>query len=120
MALDDVQLQEESAVDYAGVLPTSSQFVFALAVFLSAFLLFQVQLILAKFLLPWFGGSSAVWTTCMLVYQLLLLAGYAYSHVLAAHWKLRTQAAIHLALLALTAIWLIGTSFIWGSPLLPD
>src|SRR5947199_6288153 len=112
MALDDLELQEQPGIDYAGALPTSSQFVFALAIFLSAFLLFQVQLILAKFLLPWFGGSSAVWATCMLVYQLLLLAGYWYSHVLAMRWKLRRQAGIHLALLAATGLWLLGTSFI--------
>jgi len=55
----------------------------------------------------------------MLVYQLLLLGGYWYSHVLAMRWKLRWQAGIHLVLLAITALWLIGTSFIWGSPLLP-
>ena len=48
---------------------------YALTIFLSAFLLFQVQPIIAKMVLPWFGGSSAVWTTCMLFFQLVLLAG---------------------------------------------
>ncbi len=74
-------------------------FVFALTIFLSAFLLFQVQPIIAKVLLPWFGGSSAVWTTCMLFFQLVLLAGYGY-----AHWlhglRRRAQAAVHSVLLA--------------------
>ena len=49
----------------------------AAAIFLGAFLLFQVQLIIAKAILPWFGGAPAVWTTCMLFFQTLLLAGYA-------------------------------------------
>jgi predicted O-methyltransferase YrrM len=53
---------------------------YALSIFLSAFLLFQIQPLIAKEILPWFGGSAGVWTTCMLFFQLLLLAGYAYAH----------------------------------------
>ena len=72
---------------------------FGLTIFLSAFLLFWVQLLLGKYILPWFGGAAAVWTTCMLFFQVLLLAGYAY-----AHWlnglKSRTQAFLHCGLLA--------------------
>lgn len=49
---------------------------------LSAFLLFQVQPIISKFILPWFGGSPGVWTTCMLFFQVVLFAGYAYAHAL--------------------------------------
>lgn len=49
---------------------------------LSAFLLFQVQPIISKFILPWFGGSPGVWTTCMLFFQIVLFAGYAYAHAL--------------------------------------
>ncbi|REL34176.1 spermidine synthase [Thalassotalea euphylliae] len=55
---------------------------FLLTVFLSAFLLFQVQPFIAKVILPAYGGSATVWTTCMLFFQLLLLAGYSYAHVL--------------------------------------
>jgi hypothetical protein len=55
---------------------------FAATSFLGAFLLFQVQLIVNKHILPWFGGSAAVWTTSMLVFQLLLLGGYVYSHLI--------------------------------------
>ena len=55
--------------------------VFAFTSFLSAFLLFQLQLIVSKHILPWFGGSAAVWTTSMLVFQSLLLVGYVYSHL---------------------------------------
>jgi hypothetical protein len=54
--------------------------VYALSIFLSAFLLFEVQPLVAKEILPWFGGSAGVWTTCMLFFQLLLLGGYAYAH----------------------------------------
>src|SRR6266581_1976843 len=72
---------------------------FGLAVFLGAFLLFQVQFILAKRLLPWFGGAPAVWTTCMLFFQVALLLGYAYAHGLARAGP-RGQRGAHLALLA--------------------
>ncbi len=49
---------------------------------LSAFLLFQVQPVISKFILPWFGGSPGVWSTCLLCFQVLLCAGYAYAHTL--------------------------------------
>src|SRR6266536_843363 len=75
---------------------------FGIAVFLGAFLLFQVQLILAKRLLPWFGGAPAVWTTCMLFFQVALLLGYAYAHALARAAP-RRQRDAHLALLAASA-----------------
>jgi spermidine synthase len=55
---------------------------FGLLSLLSAFLLFQVQPIISKFILPWFGGSPGVWTTCMLFFQLVLFGGYAYAHLL--------------------------------------
>ena len=74
---------------------------YALTISLSAFLLFEVQPVIAKMILPWFGGSSAVWSTCMLFFQLVLLLGYAY-----AHWlnKLapRKQAIAHVSLLAIS------------------
>ncbi len=76
---------------------------YALTISLSAFLLFEVQPVIAKMILPWFGGSSAVWSTCMLFFQLILLLGYAY-----AHWlnKLppRKQAMAHISLLALSLL----------------
>jgi len=76
---------------------------FATTVFLSAFLLFQVQPLLAKAILPWFGGTPAVWTTCMLFFQVMLLAGYAY-----AYWVQRQprQKWIHLGLLAVSLLFL--------------
>src|SRR5271165_683184 len=76
-----------------------TKILFAATSFLSAFLLFQVQLIVSKYILPWFGGSAAVWTTSMLVFQVLLLGGYIYSHVISAHLSAKAQTRIHLALL---------------------
>ncbi|MSR61384.1 MAG: hypothetical protein EXS08_02900 [Planctomycetes bacterium] len=74
------------------------------AIFLGAFLTFAVQLVLAKALLPWFGGAPAVWTTCMLFFQALLLAGYAYAHGAVRFLGPRAQGALHLALLALALL----------------
>ena len=77
---------------------------FAVAMFANALLLFLVQPMFAKLLLPRFGGSPAVWTTCMLFFQSALLAGYAYSHSVV---KLRhswQQAAVHLVVIALPAL----------------
>jgi SAM-dependent methyltransferase len=73
--------------------------VFALTIFTGAFLLFQVQPLIAKYILPWFGGGPGVWTTCMLFFQVLLLGGYAYAHLLSRWLKPRAQAVVHLALL---------------------
>ena len=73
--------------------------VFALTIFAGAFLLFQVQPLIAKFILPWFGGVPAVWTTCMLFFQVFLLAGYAYAHLTARYLSARKQAVLHVALL---------------------
>src|SRR5258706_5639532 len=97
----------------------SSRFVFGLAILSSAFLLFQAQLIMGKFLLPWFGGTSMVWTTCMLFYQVLLLAGYAYAHGIARRWPLRRQGIVHLMLLAVTVLLVLNAEFVWQSPFLP-
>src|SRR5678810_835336 len=74
---------------------------YALTISLSAFLLFEVQPVIAKMILPWFGGSSAVWSTCMLFFQIVLLLGYAYAHLL---HKLapRRQAMVHVGLLAIS------------------
>lgn len=73
---------------------------FAGSVFLGAFLLFQVQPVIGKFILPWFGSSPAVWTTCMLFFQVLLLGGYAYAHVLVRLRSRAMQGVIHGVMLA--------------------
>jgi SAM-dependent methyltransferase/MFS family permease len=72
---------------------------YAGTIFLSSFLLFLVQPLIARLILPWFGGSAAVWTTCMLFFQALLLAGYAYAHVLARLSSKKLEAGIHTVLL---------------------
>lgn len=72
----------------------------AATILLSAFLLFLVQPLIARIILPWFGGTAAVWTTCMLFFQTLLLAGYAYAHGTNARLSPRAQAIVHTALLA--------------------
>src|SRR5512142_1769372 len=70
---------------------------YALTIFTGAFLLFQVQPLIGKYILPWFGGGPGVWTTCMLFFQALLLGGYAYAHALS-RFKPRVQAVVHLVL----------------------
>src|SRR5512145_915727 len=76
---------------------------YALTIFLSAFLLFLVQPIIAKQILPWFGGSSGVWTTALVFFQSTLLAGYAY-----ADWTtrlgVRRQTTLHIVLLAVSLL----------------
>jgi len=72
----------------------------ALTIFVSAFLLFQVEPMIAKMILPWFGGVAAVWTVCLLFFQSLLLLGYLYAHLLTRRFVPRTQGWLHVALLA--------------------
>src|ERR1022692_3618155 len=77
---------------------------YALTILVSAFLLLQVQPVIAKIILPWFGGSAAVWTTCLLFFQLVLLLGYLYSHALVRYLKPRAQMLVHCALLLASAL----------------
>jgi spermidine synthase len=72
---------------------------FAVAIFTSAFLLFQVQPIISKFILPWFGGAPSVWTTCMLFFQAALFCGYLYAHLSQRFLAPKWQGALHLGLL---------------------
>jgi len=77
---------------------------YALTIFTSAFLLFLVQPIIAKQILPWFGGSAAVWTTCLVFFQFLLLAGYAYSDWTTRKLPARSQVVLHVVLLAASLV----------------
>ena len=92
---------------------------YAVPVFLGAFLLFQVQPLIARHLLPWFGGTPAVWTTCMLFFQVLLLLGYAYAHLLVSSLKPRAQAVVQGALMVVSLVALLLLASSWGGPLLP-
>jgi len=77
---------------------------YALTILASAFLLFQVEPIIAKIILPWFGGSAAVWTVSLLFFQVVLLAGYLYAHASVRYLKPRNQVLLHLGLLALSLL----------------
>ncbi|HEV3301776.1 MAG TPA: fused MFS/spermidine synthase [Planctomycetaceae bacterium] len=80
--------------------------VYSATVFLSAFLLFQVQPLIGKYILPWFGGTPGVWTTCMLVFQVLLFGGYLYAHLTSRWLGPRIQAGLHIALLTSACVML--------------
>lgn len=86
-------------------------FLHAATIFLSAFLLFLVQPIIAKQILPWFGGAASVWATCLVFFQTMLLFGYAYADWTTRSLKPRTQAALHIGLLVLSLALL---------PIIPD
>jgi tetratricopeptide (TPR) repeat protein len=73
---------------------------YGLTIFTGAFLLFQVQPLIGKYILPWFGGAPSVWTTCMLFFQVVLLAGYGYAHLASRRLNLKWQASTQLALTA--------------------
>lgn len=78
--------------------------VYALTIFTSAFLLFQIQPMISKAILPWFGGTPAVWTTCLLFFQTLLFAGYAYAHFSNTWLSRKWQAIVHLCVIALALV----------------
>jgi len=75
-------------------------------IFIGAFLLFQVQPLIAKLILPLFGGGAAIWTACLLFFQAFLLLGYLYSHYLTKLSSLKKQAMVHLALLLISLVFL--------------
>lgn len=82
---------------------TGINLLFGATIFLSAFLLFQVQPLIGRFLLPWFGGAPEVWTTCMLFFQLFLLAGYGWSHINNYYFSPPRQAVNQFAILLIAA-----------------
>jgi len=84
---------------------------YAATIFLSAFLLFLVQPLLAKQILPWFGGTAVVWTTCMVFFQFVLLLGYAYSHWITTRVSQPKQNLVHLGILAASLAFM---------PMMPD
>jgi len=78
-------------------------FLFAGTICISAFLLFLVQPLVARVILPWFGGGAAVWTTCLMFFQVTLLGGYLYAHASIRYLRGRTQPIVHLCVLAASA-----------------
>jgi hypothetical protein len=79
---------------------------YAATIWLSAFLLFLVQPILARYLIPWYGGSASVWTACILFFQISLLIGYLYAHIVGTRLSSRVQGFLHLGLLAASLVFL--------------
>jgi hypothetical protein len=79
--------------------PRASKLAYGVAIFASAFLLFELEPIIAKMILPWFGGVAAVWAVCLVFFQVTLLFGYLYAHLLARRFSPRAQGFIHAALL---------------------
>ena len=71
----------------------------AITTFLGAFLLFQVQPLIGKTILPWFGGGPAVWTTCLVFFQIVLFLGYVYTHVIETYVATRMRQLVHIALI---------------------
>jgi len=111
---DDLRMaaEEPSASRYALVLA-----VYTAAIFVSALLLFSVQPLFAKMVLPRLGGSPAVWSVAMVFFQSLLLAGYAYAHFLTRIKSRAVPAAVHLALLAVAFFTLpLSIASGWGEP----
>ena len=104
-------LQDSTTTDK----PRVPAILFGVTIVLSAFLLFQVQPLIAKQILPWFGGSAAVWTSCMLFFQIALLAGYAWAHFLSEQ-PLKRQIAFHVSLLLVSLAVLLFFPPYAGSP----
>lgn len=86
--------------------------IFAVTVFSSAFLLFQVQPLISKFILPWFGGSPAVWTAAMLFFQAVLFGGYLYAHLTTSRLSAARQFQVHVGLLAVAVAAVLATRII--------
>lgn len=91
---------------------------FAITIFLGAFLLFQVQPIIGKYFLPWFGGVSSVWTIALVFFQIFLLLGYLYAFLIT-RLNLKIQAFIHILLLIFSSIILFSLFSKWSSPIMP-
>src|SRR5271165_7569303 len=95
----------------------SAAWLFVLAVFVSAALVFTVEPMIAKLVLPVLGGSAAVWNTSLAFFQAALLVGYLYAHALQHLTSLRAQIVAHLAVLGLAALVLpLGVSRVLGDP----
>jgi len=93
---------------------------YALCIFLSAFLLFQVQPMISRYILPFFGGTPAVWSTVQLFFQVFLTGGYAYAAWLVGRVPAKRQAWVHVAFLAVSLAALVGLGLAWPSPVTPD
>jgi hypothetical protein len=112
---DDQKNQETAlATPPRDTLPVPQRVLFAATVFLGAFLLFLIEPLFAKLILPWFGGSAAVWAMCLVFFQSALLLGYLYADATTRHLGLRHQSVLHLGLLLVSLLWLpIAPQLFW-------
>jgi hypothetical protein len=94
-------------------------FLYAVTILVGALLLFLVQPLISRYILPWFGGTSAVWSTSMLFFQLLLLAGYLYSHLVVRRLSRRRQVWVHGALLVFSLALMAINLTVWETPITP-
>ncbi|NTW08969.1 MAG: ferrichrome ABC transporter permease, partial [Anaerolineaceae bacterium] len=93
---------------------------YAICIFVSAFLLFQVQPMISRFILPFFGGTPMVWSTVQLFFQIFLTVGYAYSAWMIARIPIKNQRVLHISLLALAVALMAGLGILWPSPVTPS
>lgn len=93
---------------------------YAFSILLSAFLLFQVQPLIGKYILPWFGGTPMVWSTVLLFFQSLLTGGYAYAYWLLGRSNQRLQGLVHLVALGGSLGLLALAALAWPAPITPD
>lgn len=120
-AITNVTEDSANAGAEAGELPTMHRLLFAATIFLGAFLLFLIEPLFAKLILPWFGGSAAVWATCLVFFQTALLLGYCYADVVTRRLGPRRQSAVHLGLLLVSLLWLpIAPQVFWRSHVVVD
>jgi SAM-dependent methyltransferase len=97
-------------------MPKAHRLLFATTIFLGAFLLFLIEPLIAKLILPWFGGSAAVWATCLVFFQTALLLGYLYADATIRRLSPNRQSVLHLSLLLVSLFWLpIAPQLFWRS-----
>jgi hypothetical protein len=102
-------------------MPKAHRLLFAATIFLGAFLLFLIEPLIAKLILPWFGGSAAVWATCLVFFQTALLLGYLYADATIRRLSPKRQTVVHLGLLLVSLLWLpIAPQVFWRSHVLVD
>jgi hypothetical protein len=110
--------EDTTSSSAANALPRQQQFLFAATIFLGAFLLFLIEPLFAKMILPWFGGSAAVWATCLVFFQSALLLGYFYADVTTRRLSTKQQSVLHLGLLVVSILWLpIAPQSFWRTHL---
>ncbi|MGB9467604.1 MAG: fused MFS/spermidine synthase [Candidatus Acidiferrum sp.] len=108
--------EEGTAVATGDAVSPLQRLLFAATIFLGSFLLFLIEPLFAKLILPWFGGSAAVWATCLVFFQTALLLGYLYADATTRRLAPKRQSALHLGLLLVSLLWLpIAPQIFWRS-----